>query len=109
MSSKAFFASLYEKQPTGLTGNFDAAVTRLVAKQGDSAVVGDQALQSLMMTYILSNPENVAKGKTIAAAVAGIKQKSVNSFVNAFPGVSLEKLISEAQAAGHQVEVLGTK
>jgi hypothetical protein len=108
MSSKDFFASLYENQPAGLTGNFDAAVTRLVAKQGDTAVVGDQALQTLMMNYVLSSPENVEKGKDITAALGGIKSMAVASFVNAYPGVSLDTLIAEAKAAGHQVEVLGT-
>lgn len=106
--SKEFFASLYENQPAGLTGNFDAAVTRLVTKQGDNAVVGDQALQSLMMNYVLSSPQNAEKGKAITAALAGIKQMAVSSFAAAYPGVSLDKLIATAEAAGHQVEVLGT-
>ncbi len=109
MSSKEFFASLYEKQPAGLEGNFDAAVTRIISRSGDAAVVGDQALQSLMLNHVLSNPDNAEKAKGISVALAGIKQKSVDSFVATFPGVSLDQLIAEANAAGHKVEVLGTK
>ena len=107
--SRDFFASLYENQPAGLTGNFDAAVTKLVTKQGDTAVVGDQALQALMMNYVTSSPQNAAKGRQISAALGGIKARSVDAFAKAFPGVSLDQLINEAKAAGHQVEVIGAK
>ncbi|MEY9470856.1 hypothetical protein ABH992_003255 [Bradyrhizobium yuanmingense] len=106
--SKDFFASLYEDQPAGLSGNFDAAVTKLVAKQGNTAVVGDQALQALLFNYVTSSPQNAAKGQAIAAALGGIKQRAVDAFVTTFPGVSLNTLIAEAKAAGHEVEVLGT-
>ncbi|WP_416064597.1 hypothetical protein ACK9YZ_16975 [Rhizobium sp. ZK1] len=109
MSAKDFFASLYEKQPTGIEGNFDAAVTRIVSRQGSSTVVGDQALQSLMLNYVLSSSDKAEKGKAISAALAGIKQMAVDSFVSTFPGVSLDQLIQEASAAGHKIEVLGTK
>lgn len=107
--SKEFFESLYDKQPAGLTGNFDAAVTRLVDKQGNSAVTGDQALQSLMLSHVLSIPETAAKGREFTAALAGIKQQSVDRFTKAFPGVSLDKLVETARAAGHTVEVLSTR
>ena len=106
-SAEDFFKSLYVDQPAGLKGNFDAAVTRLVSKQGENAVVSDQALQSLMMNFVLSNPKNAKKGKELSAVLAGIKQRSVESFVDAFPGISLDDLIAEAEKAGHTVEVLG--
>src|SRR5262245_47816113 len=105
--SKEFFASLYENQPAGLTGNFDAAVTKLVTKMGSTTVVGDQALQALMMNYVTSSPQNAAKGQNIAAALGGIKMGAVNAFATAFPGVKLDTLIAEAKKAGHHVEVIG--
>lgn len=107
MASKEFFASLYNTQPAQFSGDFDAVVTRLVAKQGDKIVAGDQALQALLLAHAVSTPENAAKAKPITAALSGIKMLSIDSFVKAYPGVSLDRLISEAKAAGHQVEVLG--
>ena len=84
-------------------------MTKLIAKQNGNAVAGDHALQALMVNFVTSSPQNAAKGQKIAAALAGIKQMAVDAFVKTFPGVSLDKLISEAKAARHQVEVLGSK
>lgn len=105
--SKSFFAALYDSPPLGLSGDFDATVTRLVTKQGDKAVAGDQALQSLMISYLLSGPERQEQGRKIAASVAGIKARAVEDFTKSFPGVSLDELIEEAKSAGHDIQVLG--
>jgi hypothetical protein len=102
-----FFSSLYETAPQSLPDDFDAIVTRLVASKGDKVVSGDQALQSVMINYLLSSPENATSGQSLASYVAGIKQKSVDAFTAAFPGVNLDVLIDEAKRSGHDVQVLG--
>ena len=104
-SSRKFFTQLYAAPSVGVKGEFDPMVTRLVAKLGDQIVVGDQALQGLMLNHVLSTPENAAKGKKLAAALAGIKQRSVDEFTKAFPNTNLETLIQEAKKAGYEVEV----
>jgi hypothetical protein len=105
-TAKKFFTSLYEEAPLGLDGHFDAAVTRLVSKQGDTAVAGDQALQSLLLNYALSTPENAVKAKSITASLAGIKQQAVSHFAETFPNADLNTLIESAKAAGYDVDVL---
>lgn len=103
--AKRFFTSLYKEAPAHLQ-NFDAVSTKLVSSLGGTVNTGDQALQSLMFNYILSSPENIASGKKLIAAVANIKQASVTAFTEAFPDANLDTLISQAKAAGYQVEVL---
>ena len=104
--AKQFFSSLYEDTPTELKGNFDAMATKLVAKSGETLVSGDQALQSLMINYILSSQENVEKGKDIVAALGHIKQRSVNDFTSKFPNTNLEDLIAAAEKSGFDVSIL---
>lgn len=105
-TAKKFFASLYANPPVGAEGNFEAMTTKLVAKLGDTVVSGDQALQSLMMNYVLSSAANVEKGKKLTALLGGIKQKSVTEFSSTFPTANLDELIKSAKEAGYEVEVL---
>src|SRR6516165_10491929 len=92
-TAQQFLASLYQDKNLGLQGNVDAAVTRLVARQGGAVVTGDHALQTLMFHHALSDPQNVAKASTITAALGGIKSMAVDSFVQTFPGVTVDHLI----------------
>jgi hypothetical protein len=104
--AQRFFSSLYHDKNLGLEGNMDAAATRLIASQGGAAVTGDQALQALMIHHALSSPQNAAKASAITASLGGIKSRSVDSFIQTFPGVTVDDLIQQARAAGHDVEVL---
>jgi hypothetical protein len=105
-NAKKFFASLYEDKKLGTDDQFDATVTGLVAQLGDKVVAGDQALQGLMFNYILSNPDSVEKGKGITAALAGIKQRSVDAFLQTFPTSDLNSLIDAAKKSGYTVDIL---
>lgn len=102
----AFFASLYETKPANLPDDFDALVTRLVTSQDGKVVAGDQALQSVIINYLLAQPQN-AENQKLASFVAGIKQGAVAAFTEAYPGVSLDTLLQEARDAGHEVQVIG--
>lgn len=104
--AKNFFASLYAGKKVDRDGQFDLTVTSLVAQIEDKVMTGDQALQGLMFNYVLSNPENVEKGKGITAALAGIKQRSVDAFIEAFPKSNINSLIDAAQKAGYSVDIL---
>lgn len=104
--ARKFFASLYADKKVDPAGQFDATVTSLVAQLGDKVVTGDQALQGLMFNFILSDPKNVEKGKKITAALAGIKQRSVDSFLQTFPKSDINSLIQAAEKAGYTVDIL---
>ena len=104
----AFFQSLYEEPIAGTTGNFDAVASKVVAKLGSTLVSGDQALQALMINHVTASPENAQKGRKISAALAGIKQRSIEAFTAAYPGITLDSLVAEAQKAGYEVEILGS-
>ncbi|HEX8016823.1 MAG TPA: hypothetical protein VF465_16450 [Flavobacterium sp.] len=104
--AKKFFASLYEDKNFDTDSQFDSAVTGLVAQLGDKIVAGDQALQGLMFNYILSNADNIEKGKGITAALAGIKQRSVDAFLQTFPTSDINSLIDAAKNAGYTVDIL---
>ena len=104
--AKEFFASLYAAKEVDRDGRFDLTVTSLVAQLEDNVVTGDQALQGLMFNYVLSNPKNVKKGQSITAALAGIKQRSVDAFIEAFPKSDINSLIDAAKKAGYSVDVL---
>ncbi|OBX18615.1 hypothetical protein A9995_11710 [Erythrobacter sp. QSSC1-22B] len=106
-NGRKFLSSLYRDLPDEADGSFDVAVTRLIDTQGKKAVAGDQALQSLMIHYLTSDPKRGAVGREISAAVAGIKMAAVSAFSASFPDADLETLIREARSAGHHVEVLG--
>ncbi|RQO64539.1 hypothetical protein DBR43_32660 [Pedobacter sp. KBW06] len=105
-NAKSFFASLYAAKHVDTDGHFDSMVTSLVAKHGDKVITGDQALQGLMFNYVLSDPKNVAEGKKISAALAGIKQRSVDAFLKSFPKSDLNTLIDAAKNAGYSVDIL---
>lgn len=105
--AKNFFASLYEETiEDGINGNFDVLASKLIAKSGQTVVSGDQALQTLMLNYTLSSPENAKKGHEIAAALGHIKQRSVEEFSSKFPNANLDELIQSAKEAGYDVSVL---
>lgn len=106
-SAEDFLSSLYRGGEDKTHRSFDTAVTRLIDAQGDEAVAGDQALQSLMIHYLTSDPRRAERGQDIAVVVAGIKARAVSAFTDAFPDADLDTLIKEAKAAGHKVEVLG--
>ncbi|NQX42448.1 hypothetical protein SAMN05421820_111172 [Pedobacter steynii] len=105
-NAKKFFASLYATKHVDTDGHFDSMVTSLVAKLGDKVVTGDQALQGLMFNYVLSDPKHAAEGRKISAALAGIKQRSVDAFLKAFPKSDINSLIDAAKTAGYAVDVL---
>lgn len=105
--AKDFFASLYEETlEDGINGNFDVLASKLIAKSGETVVSGDQALQSLMLNYVLSSPENAEKGQEIAAALGHIKQRAVKEFASKFPNTNLDELIEAAKNAGYDVNIL---
>ena len=104
--AKKFFSSLYEEEKTVDTGHFDLMVTRLIAQMKDQVIVGDQALQGIMINYVLSNPENAKRGQSISASLAGIKQKAVDDFVKTFPKANMDTLIKSAKEAGYEINLL---
>jgi hypothetical protein len=104
--AKKFFASLYADKKVDTDSQFDHTVTSIVAQLGDKIVTGDQALQGLMFNFILSDPKNVEKGKKITAALAGIKQRSVDAFLQTFPKSDINSLIDAAKTAGYSVDIL---
>lgn len=104
--AREFLGSLYRDPPANMPASADLAFARLVARQGDTVVTGDQALQSLLMNYVVSNPTNADQGRRIAAALAGIKAAAVDAFTRTFPNTNLETLVSEAQRSGFEVQVL---
>lgn len=106
-TAKLFFANLYEEHPAiPDTPNFDKMVTKLVSQLGPTVSTGDQALQTLMFNYILSDPANLSKGQELAAVLGNIKQMAVTEFVKAFPNANLDELMAAAKTAGYDVEVI---
>lgn len=106
-NSRNFFSSLFSEGLTeGIEGDFDAMVTRIIGRQGDAVIAGDQALQGLMLNHALSSPEASESASEISASLAGIKQRAVNEFVRVFPETNLDSLIESARASGYDVRVL---
>jgi hypothetical protein len=81
-------------------------VTRLVTKLGPTVSTGDQALQSLMFNYILSDPNNVNNAKDMSAVLGNIKQAAVEEFAKKFPNADLNTLVNAAKANGYDVQLL---
>lgn len=104
---KGFFGDFYQKPDVLPQGEYDEAVTRLVVKTVGNIVVGDQALQSLLTHYVMSNAASTDELKNMAAAVAGIKQMAVDFVARKFPNADLDTLVSSARDAGYDVQVLG--
>jgi hypothetical protein len=105
--AKSFFSDLYEDHPViPETAHFDKMVTKLVTQLGPNVSTGDQALQSMMFNYILSDPANIDKGKELASVLGNIKQQAVGEFIKAFPNANLDALIAAAKTAGYDVQVL---
>ena len=74
---QTFLGSLYKEPPANMPATSDLAFARLLVRQDGIVVTGDQAIQSLMVNYVTSNPKNAEAGQKIAAALGGIKQRSV--------------------------------
>ena len=105
--AKQFFSNLYEEHPDiPDLPNFDRMVTKLVAKLGPNVGAGDQALQSMMFNYILSDPNNTLIGKDLASVLGNIKQAAVGEFIKAFPNANIDDLIAAATNAGYDVQIL---
>ncbi|MGH3438992.1 MAG: hypothetical protein ACRDRN_21310 [Sciscionella sp.] len=104
-TARQFFGSLYE-DGDHVAASWTSAVTPLVAKLGNNVVSGDQALQSLMVNFVLKNAENIDQVKRMSAALAGIKQIIIGEVIQEFPHTSIEELIAAAREAGYDVQVL---
>lgn len=58
-----------------------------------------------MFNHVLANrPQGDATH--LAAALAGIKQRSVDEFLKAYPNTTLDEVITSAKKAGYEVQVL---
>ena len=103
-----FFKSLYaEPQVEQLPqADYDAAISRLIARLPGNTVVGDQALQSLLVNFVLTNAQTIEEVKGMRAALAGIKQRAVGEVIRAFPNADLDTIIGTAREAGYDVQVL---
>lgn len=104
---KEFFGALYEKQVQLPQGEYDETVTKLVVRTVGNTVVGDQALQSLLTSYVAKNATSLDDARSLGIIVAGIKQRAVDAVAKRFPKANLETLIAEAKEAGLDVQVLG--
>lgn len=105
-----FFGALYEEQPVSLPPDeFDVLASRLVSRIGGNTLVGDQALQSLLVNFVTSNATDLEQVKNLGASLAGIKQRALEDVAGAFPNANLDELVSAAREAGFDVEVLGRK
>lgn len=104
--ARRFFGSLFDDPTVADPNNFDAVATRFIARQGNDVVVGDQALQALMIAFGTSDPALSAHTQPISAALAGIKQRAVDAFLETFPNENLDSVIAVAQAAGYDIQVL---
>lgn len=104
---RKFFGSLYSEPQQLPSAGWDPIVTRLVARTADNTVVGDQALQSLLVHYVVENATSLEQIKNLGSGLAGIKQRAVQDVVNAFPKANLDQLINAARDAGYDVQVLG--
>jgi hypothetical protein len=104
-TARKFFGTLYEDGEDA-SADWSSAVTPLVAKMGDNVVAGDQALQSLMVNFVLNNADSIDQVKGMSAALAGIKQLMVTEIVKEFPHSSIEELIAAARESGYDVQVL---
>jgi hypothetical protein len=104
---REFFKSLYAK-PVEIMPQveYDATVSRLVSRIGGNTVVGDQALQSLMVNFVLSNASSLEQVKGLSVALAGIKQRAVSEIAQAFPNANLDELVNAAKTAGYEVSIL---
>src|SRR5258707_1333737 len=60
---QTFLGSLYKDPPANMPATSDLAFARVVAKQGGTVVTGDQAIQSLMVNFVTSNPKNAEAGQ----------------------------------------------
>jgi len=103
--ARQFFGTLYEDGESA-SADWTSAVTPLVAKMGGNVVAGDQALQSLMVNFVLNNADGLDQVKGMSAALAGIKQLMVTEIIKEFPHASIEELIAAARESGYDVQVL---
>jgi hypothetical protein len=101
-----FFGSLYEERQELPTEEYDALVSRLVARIGSNVVAGDQALQSLMVNFVMSNAKDITQVHRLGAALGGIKQRAVEEVISAFPNANLDQLLTSARESGYDVQVL---
>lgn len=106
--AKEFFGSLYEHEDTPDLNEFDSAAIRLVARIETSSVPGDRALGLLMLNHVMGAPKTDAKTKSTltAAVLMNIKQIAVDGFLQAFPDMTLDRLVEAAKDAGYEVDVL---
>lgn len=106
MSSTDFFKSLYAGNVDVPSAEYHDVVSKLALKAGNSTVTGDQALQSLLVSYVTTNAKSLEEVKGLSAALAGIKQSAVDAVAKAFPTTNVESLVSAAKAAGYDVTIL---
>lgn len=107
--ARRFLAALYADPDTAEVNDADwtgAADSRLVALR-EQAASGDEALQSLMLNFVLHNAQDGAQAKRLSTVIAGIKMALVSEIMHEFPTASMEELVASAKAAGYDVEVLG--
>lgn len=105
---RQFFGALYVRPQKDIPSTgWDPIVARLVARTPDNTVVGDQALQSLIVNYVVANASSLDQIKALGSGLAGIKQRAVQDVMRAFPDANLDELIGAAREAGYDVQVLG--
>ncbi len=104
--AKKFFASLYKDDVAAKPGAFERMASRISTTHGEAVATGDKALQNLMFTYILSSPENVEKGRDLAAVLGNIQRAAVEKFAKTFPNADLKTLMAAAKDAGYDVDVI---
>jgi hypothetical protein len=104
-TARQFFGTLYEDGENA-SADWSSAVTPLVAKMGSNVVAGDQALQSLMVNFVLNNADSLDQVKIMGPALSGIKALMVTEIIKEFPHSSIEELIAAARASGYDVQVL---
>lgn len=109
-AAKVFFGSLYATEAAPDLNAFDNAAIRLVARYKDRVMPGDDALGTLMMNAVMSEPKLTPDDRVeLTAAVMGnIKQMAIATFLEKFPKATLESLIESAREAGYEVQVLDT-
>lgn len=106
--AQQFFGSLYDHTDTPDLNEFESAAIRLVARVETSSAPGDRALGLLMLNHVMGAPETAPEKKTAltAAVLMNIKAPAVDRFIDAFPDMTLDRLVDAAKEAGYQVDIL---
>lgn len=107
--AREFLSALYADPETAKVTDADwsGAVDSKLIGLREQAESGDEALQSLMLNFVLHNAQDGAQAKRLSTVIAGIKMALVSEIMHEFPTASMEELVSAAAAAGYDVDVLG--